>query len=109
MISNHFQLRQHKNDIDEDKAAEGEETNDEKDEKESMHEIPPWDDSFLTMAKHDLFEMILAASYLELPTLLGLASLKVAKQLGGMTPKEITAVIYFSCKHSTVTKYVLAF
>ena len=60
----------------------------EKDKKRSDN-IPEWDLAFLTMKQDDLFELLLAANYLEQTDLLNICCKTVANMIKGKTPEEI--------------------
>lgn len=52
-------------------------------------EISPWDLEFCTVDQPTLFELILAANYLDIKTLLDLTCKTVANMIKGKTPDEI--------------------
>ena len=51
--------------------------------------VPEWDANFIEVEQPTLFQLILAANYLDLPSLLDLACAKVASMIKGKTPEEI--------------------
>lgn len=51
--------------------------------------IPDWDKQFLEVDQGTLFELILAANYLDIKFLLDVACKEVASQIQGKTPEEI--------------------
>ena len=51
--------------------------------------VSEWDNNFISMEQEQLFEVILAANYLDIKTLLDLACAKVAAMIKGKTPEEI--------------------
>lgn len=51
--------------------------------------VPEWDANFIEVEQSTLFNLILAANYLDLPPLLDLACAKVASMIKGKTPEEI--------------------
>ena len=51
--------------------------------------VPEWDANYINVKQEMLFEIILAANYLDVKTLLDLACAKVASLIKGKTPKEI--------------------
>jgi len=52
-------------------------------------EVPKWDAEFLKVDQGTLFEIILAANYLDIGKLLDYACMTVADQIRGKTPEEI--------------------
>ncbi|KRZ07815.1 S-phase kinase-associated protein 1 [Trichinella zimbabwensis] len=52
-------------------------------------DISDWDKKFLDVDQGTLFDIILAANYLEIQSLLDVACLSVAKMMKGKTPEEI--------------------
>jgi len=61
---------------------------DAKDEKKS-DDILPWDKEFCNVDQATLFELILAANYLDIKPLLDLTCKTVANMIKGKTPEEI--------------------
>jgi len=59
-----------------------------KDEKKT-DDIIPWDKEFCTVDQATLFELILAANYLDIKPLLDLTCKTVANMIKGKTPEEI--------------------
>lgn len=56
----------------------------------NMHEVvPEWDANFVEMDQESLFELILAANYMDIKPLLDLTCAKVASMIKGKTPEEI--------------------
>ncbi len=51
--------------------------------------VPAWDAEFIDLEQAELFELILAANYLDAPMLLDLSCAKVASMIKGRTPEEI--------------------
>jgi len=51
--------------------------------------LPKWDTEFLKVDQGTLFEIILAANYLDIPKLLDYACITVADQIRGKSPEEI--------------------
>ena len=59
---------------------------------ENMHEVvEAWDADFIDMEQNSLFDLILAANYMDIPALLDLGTAKVASMIKGKTPEEIRA------------------
>jgi S-phase kinase-associated protein 1 len=55
-----------------------------------MHEVvPEWDATFVDIEQELLFELILAANYMDIKSLLDLTCAKVASMIKGKTPEEI--------------------
>lgn len=55
-----------------------------------MHEVvPEWDANFVETDQESLFELILAANYMDIKPLLDLTCAKVASMIKGKTPEEI--------------------
>eukprot|EP01121_Diplochlamys_sp_Union-15-3_P006880 TRINITY_DN17427_c0_g1_i1.p1 TRINITY_DN17427_c0_g1~~TRINITY_DN17427_c0_g1_i1.p1 ORF type:complete len:169 (+),score=31.79 TRINITY_DN17427_c0_g1_i1:3-509(+) len=63
-------------------------TEDKKDDKKS-DDISPWDKEFCNVDQATLFELILAANYLDIKPLLDLTCKTVANMIKGKTPEEI--------------------
>ncbi|GAM28869.1 hypothetical protein SAMD00019534_120450 [Acytostelium subglobosum LB1] len=61
---------------------------DKKDEKR-LDDIPPWDREFCKVDQPTLFELILAANYLDIKPLLDVTCKTVANMIRGKTPEEI--------------------
>lgn len=56
----------------------------------NMHEVvPEWDANFVETDQETLFELILAANYMDIKPLLDLTCAKVASMIKGKTPEEI--------------------
>ena len=62
-------------------------TDDKKDDKKD--DINPWDKEFCNVDQATLFELILAANYLDIKPLLDLTCKTVANMIKGKTPEEI--------------------
>jgi len=58
-------------------------------EHKPSQEVPKWDSEFLKVDQGTLFEIILAANYLDISKLLDYACMTVADQIRGKTPDEI--------------------
>ena len=56
---------------------------------ESLDQIPKWDEDFFNVDQALVFELILAANYLDIKGLLNLGCKIVAKMIRGKTPEEI--------------------
>eukprot|EP01123_Difflugia_compressa_P004559 TRINITY_DN15_c0_g1_i10.p1 TRINITY_DN15_c0_g1~~TRINITY_DN15_c0_g1_i10.p1 ORF type:complete len:185 (-),score=49.47 TRINITY_DN15_c0_g1_i10:168-674(-) len=63
-------------------------TEEKKDDKKS-DDISPWDKEFCNVDQATLFELILAANYLDIKPLLDLTCKTVANMIKGKTPEEI--------------------
>lgn len=63
-------------------------TEEKKDEKKT-DDIIPWDKEFCSVDQATLFELILAANYLDIKPLLDLTCKTVANMIKGKTPEEI--------------------
>ena len=63
-------------------------TEDKKEEKRT-DDISPWDKSFCSVDQATLFELILAANFLDIKPLLDLTCKTVANMIKGKTPEEI--------------------
>jgi S-phase kinase-associated protein 1 len=63
-------------------------TDDKKDEKRT-DDIIPWDQDFVKVDQATLFELILAANYLDIKPLLDVTCKTVANMIKGKTPEEI--------------------
>lgn len=59
------------------------------DDKKKDQEIIPWDLEFCKVDQETLFELILAANYLDIPSLLDVTCKTVANMIRGKTPEEI--------------------
>merc|ERR1719174_3400528 len=57
--------------------------------KKTDEEVKTWDTDFVKVDQGTLFELILAANYLNIKTLLDLTCLTVANMIKGKTPEEI--------------------
>mmetsp|Transcript_21585 Transcript_21585/g.43100 ORF Transcript_21585/g.43100 Transcript_21585/m.43100 type:complete len:172 (+) Transcript_21585:121-636(+) len=51
--------------------------------------VPEWDANFVDIEQEVLFELILAANYMDIKSLLDLTCAKVASMIKGKTPEEI--------------------
>jgi S-phase kinase-associated protein 1 len=51
--------------------------------------VPEWDAKFVDIKQELLFELILAANYMDIKSLLDLTCAKVASMIKGKTPEEI--------------------
>ena len=51
--------------------------------------VSAWDAAYIDLEKEEVYELILAANYLDIPSLLALACCKVACMLRGKTPEQI--------------------
>lgn len=51
--------------------------------------VPAWDANFVELEQEVLFELVLAANYLEIKSLLDLSCAKVASMVKGKSPEEI--------------------
>jgi S-phase kinase-associated protein 1 len=51
--------------------------------------VPEWDAKFVDIEQEVLFELILAANYMDIKSLLDLTCAKVASMIKGKTPEEI--------------------
>ena len=56
---------------------------------EDEKSIGDWDANFLKVDQGTVFELIMAANYLDIKDLLRVATLSVANQIKGKTPEEI--------------------
>jgi S-phase kinase-associated protein 1 len=61
----------------------------EKKEERRTDDIIPWDKEFCTVDQATLFELILAANFLDIKPLLDLTCKTVANMIKGKTPEEI--------------------
>jgi len=59
------------------------------DNKAKSEDISPWDKNFCSVDQATLFELILAANYLDIKPLLDLTCKTVANMIKGKTPEEI--------------------
>lgn len=57
--------------------------------KTCMNEISPWDKNFVPTEQKPLFDLILAANYLDIKPLLEITCKTVANMIKGKTPEEI--------------------
>lgn len=64
----------------------------EKKEEKSTENISPWDQDFCKVEQNTLFELILAANYLDIKPLLDLTCKTVANMLKGKNPEEIRKI-----------------
>lgn len=55
----------------------------------SEEEVKTWDSNFVNVEQMTLFELILAANYLNIKSLLDLTCMTVAEMIKGKTPEEI--------------------
>jgi len=51
--------------------------------------VPKWDADFVNIEQETLFELILAANYMDIKSLLDLTCAKVASMIKGKTPEQI--------------------
>lgn len=51
--------------------------------------VPEWDAKFVDVSQEELFELILAANYMHINSLLDLACAKVASMIKGKSPEDI--------------------
>jgi len=51
--------------------------------------VSPWDANFVDLEQETLFELILAANYMDIKPLLDLTCAKVASMIKGKTPEQI--------------------
>ncbi|XP_017073195.1 S-phase kinase-associated protein 1 [Drosophila eugracilis] len=61
-----------------------------------MVDISPWDAEFLAMDQGTLFELILAANYLDIRNLLNVACMTVANMIKGHTAEEIRQTFHIT-------------
>ena len=54
--------------------------------------VSAWDADFVDLEQEELFALILAANYLDMPALLDLTTAKAASMIKGKTPAEIRAI-----------------
>ncbi|CAG8447617.1 10772_t:CDS:2 [Acaulospora colombiana] len=66
-------------------------TNDDDDSRRRNTEIDDWDQRFLNVEQDMLFEIILAANYLDIKPLLDIGCKTVANMIKGKSPEEIRA------------------
>ena len=64
-------------------------TTEEKKDEKRTDDIIPWDQEFCKVDQATLFELILAANYLDIKPLLDLTCKTVANMIKGKTPEEI--------------------
>ncbi|CAE6478614.1 unnamed protein product [Rhizoctonia solani] len=57
--------------------------------KRQVSEIGEWDQQFIQVDQEMLFELVLAANYLDIPSLLDVGCKTVANQIKGKTPEEV--------------------
>jgi len=62
---------------------------DDNEKEKNDQEVPKWDSEFLKVDQGTLFEIILAANYLDIPKLLDYTCMVVAGQIRGKSPEEI--------------------
>eukprot|EP01104_Vermistella_antarctica_P003021 TRINITY_DN13196_c0_g1_i1.p1 TRINITY_DN13196_c0_g1~~TRINITY_DN13196_c0_g1_i1.p1 ORF type:complete len:179 (-),score=65.05 TRINITY_DN13196_c0_g1_i1:317-799(-) len=62
---------------------------DEKKEEKRTDDIIPWDQEFCKVGQNTLFELIMAANYLDIKPLLDLTCKTVANMIKGKSPEEI--------------------
>jgi len=62
---------------------------DDADSRKKSTEIPDWDQKFMTVDQELLFEIILAANYLDIKALLDVGCKTVANMIKGKSPEEI--------------------
>jgi S-phase kinase-associated protein 1 len=63
--------------------------NNEEETDKNNENISPWDKTFCTMDQESLFELILAANFLDIKPLLDVCCKTVANMIKGKTPEEI--------------------
>ena len=77
----YFDSQKHKDDAPEEDSADRTSNGD--------NTLPKWDTEFLKVDQGTLFEIILAANFLDIPKLLDYACITVADQIRGKSPEEI--------------------
>jgi S-phase kinase-associated protein 1 len=55
----------------------------------SLQVVPEWDADFVDLEQETLFELILAANFMDIKPLLDLTCAKVASMIKGKTPEQI--------------------
>ncbi|CAH3133334.1 unnamed protein product [Porites lobata] len=69
---------------------------DDENKEKRTDDIDPWDQEFLKVDQGTLFELILAANYLDIKGLQDVACKTVANMIKGKTPEEIRKVLNFT-------------
>ena len=69
---------------------------------DSLDKIPKWDEDFFAVDQALVFELILAANFLDIKGLLNLGCKIVAKMIRGKTPEEIRK--HFNIKNDFTTE-----
>ncbi|RKP14078.1 E3 ubiquitin ligase complex SCF subunit sconC [Piptocephalis cylindrospora] len=72
-----------------DAAVDAEEAEDDYSQPRVNEEIEPWDRDFIGSKQEVIFELILAANYLDIRSLLELGCKVIASQIKGKTPEQI--------------------
>jgi len=57
--------------------------------KTEQQDIKDWERNYLNLSDDDLFQLILAANYLDIKPLLDITCMKIANQIKGKTPEQI--------------------
>lgn len=69
----------------------------------SEEEVKTWDSNFVNVEQVTLFELILAANYLNIKSLLDLTCMTVAEMIKGKTPEEIRTTFNIKVRiHKTI-------
>jgi S-phase kinase-associated protein 1 len=67
----------------------------------NFNDLPEWDLDFLKMDQATLFELVLAANYLDIQGLLNLTCKSIANMIIGKTPEEIRTTFNVKCDPTT--------